>query len=35
MIIGACIDCGVDLLYSEDLPGRTHIESLRIENPFT
>jgi len=34
MIIGACIDCGVERLYSEDLPGRTVEAKLEIVNPF-
>ena len=34
MIIGACCECGVETLYSEDLPGRTDEPRLRIINPF-
>lgn len=34
MIIGACIECGVETLYSEDLPGRTVEATLQIVNPF-
>lgn len=34
MIIGACLDCGVRTLYSEDLPGRAVEPKLRIVNPF-
>jgi len=34
MIIGACIDCGVEMLYSEDLPGRTFAGKLQFVNPF-
>jgi len=34
MIIGACLDSGVSMLYSEDLPGRTIEGKLRIVNPF-
>jgi predicted nucleic acid-binding protein len=34
MIIGACIDCGVQTLYSEDLPGRAVEAKLQIVNPF-
>jgi predicted nucleic acid-binding protein len=30
LIIGACIDCGVQTLYSEDLPGRTVATELQI-----
>jgi predicted nucleic acid-binding protein len=34
MIIGACIESGVQTLYSEDLPGRTLDAKIRIVNPF-
>jgi predicted nucleic acid-binding protein len=34
MIVGACIDCGIETLYSEDLPGRAVDPKLRIVNPF-
>ena len=34
MLVGACIESGVTRLYSEDLPGRSTIESLEIVNPF-
>ena len=34
MIIAACLDCGVQTLYSEDLPGRSFEPLLRIVNPF-
>lgn len=34
MIIAACIDCGVQTFYSEDLPGRAIESGLRIVNPF-
>lgn len=34
MIIAACVDADVRLLYSEDLPGGD-IEGLSIKNPFT
>jgi predicted nucleic acid-binding protein len=34
MIVGACFDCGVETLYSEDLPGRTIAGKLQIVNPF-
>lgn len=33
LIIGACRDCGVTLLYSEDLPG-SDVDGLEIVNPF-
>ena len=32
--VSACIEAGVSLLYSEDLPGRTKVEALEIANPF-
>ena len=34
MIIGACLDCGVKTLYSEDLPGRIIGTELQIVHPF-
>jgi predicted nucleic acid-binding protein len=34
MIIGACIDTGVETLYSEDLPGRIVGPTLKIVNPL-
>jgi len=34
MIVAACLDCGVQTPYSEDLPGRRPPVSLRIINPF-
>jgi predicted nucleic acid-binding protein len=33
-IIGACLDCGVETLYSEDLPGGLPPSRLRIVDPF-
>lgn len=33
MLVAACLDAGVSVLYSEDLPG-TRIEGLTIANPF-
>ena len=33
-LVGACLETGVSRLYSEDLPGRTKIESLEIVSPF-
>ncbi len=33
-LVGACIECGVTRLYSEDLPGRAKIQSLEIVSPF-
>ena len=34
MIIGACLDSGVQILYSEDLPSRVDEVGLQIVNPF-
>lgn len=34
MIVAACLDCGISLLYSEDLPGRAPPGPLEIVNPF-
>ena len=34
MIIGACMDCGAQTLYSEDLPGREVGAGLEIVDPF-
>ena len=34
MLVSACMEGGVTRLYSEDLPGRTKIESLEIVSPF-
>jgi predicted nucleic acid-binding protein len=33
-LVSACIESGVTRLYSEDLPGRTKVESLEIVSPF-
>ena len=33
-LVSACLETGVSRLYSEDLPGRTTIESLEIVSPF-
>ena len=35
MILAACLDCGVEVLYSEDVPGLDAVGSLRVINPFT
>ena len=35
MIIGACLDSGVQKLYSEDLPGGAVEGDLQIVNPFS
>jgi predicted nucleic acid-binding protein len=34
MIIAACLDCGVTLLYSEDFDSYSTIEGLSLINPF-
>jgi predicted nucleic acid-binding protein len=34
LIIGACMDCGADTLYSEDLPGGLAAAQVNIVNPF-
>jgi predicted nucleic acid-binding protein len=34
MLVAACLESGVTRLYSEDLPGKTSIESLEIVSPF-
>ena len=34
MIVGSCLDAGVQILYSEDLPGRAVDPKIRIVNPF-
>ena len=34
MIVAACLECGVQRLYSEDLPGRVVRGPLEIVNPF-
>jgi predicted nucleic acid-binding protein len=34
MIVAACLECGVTILYSEDLPGRAAPPGLQIINPF-
>jgi predicted nucleic acid-binding protein len=34
MIVAACLECGISLLYSEDLPGRAPPGPLEIVNPF-
>jgi len=33
-LVSACMEAGVTRLYSEDLPGRTRIETLEIVSPF-
>ncbi len=34
LIVGACLETGVQRLYSEDLPGRGVPEPLEVVNPF-
>ena len=34
MIAAACLEAGVKLLYTEDLPGRSFPGQLEIVNPF-
>jgi len=34
LILAACVEAGVDVLYSEDVPGLETIETVRVINPF-
>lgn len=34
LILAACLEAGVDILYSEDVPGLSAFETLRVINPF-
>jgi predicted nucleic acid-binding protein len=34
MLVAACMEAGVDTLYTEDMGSPRVIESLRLENPF-
>jgi predicted nucleic acid-binding protein len=34
MILAACIESGIGVLYSEDIPGLDSLGPLRIVNPF-
>jgi predicted nucleic acid-binding protein len=34
LILAACVEAGVDTLYSEDVPGLETFEMLRVINPF-
>ena len=34
LILAACVEAGVDVLYSEDLPGLSAVETVRVINPF-
>jgi predicted nucleic acid-binding protein len=34
LILAACVEAGVETLYSEDLPGFESVDGVRIVNPF-
>ena len=34
LIIAACVEVGVEILYSEDVPGFDNFEGVRVVNPF-
>ncbi|HUE87257.1 MAG TPA: hypothetical protein VMO26_14370 [Vicinamibacterales bacterium] len=34
LILAACVEAGVEILYSEDLPGFDDLDGLRVINPF-
>lgn len=34
LILAACVEAGVDTLYSEDVPGLENFKTLRVINPF-
>jgi predicted nucleic acid-binding protein len=34
MILASCLEVGVEILYSEDVPGLDAVERLRLINPF-
>jgi predicted nucleic acid-binding protein len=34
LILAACLEAGVDVLYSEDVPGLETFETVRVINPF-
>jgi predicted nucleic acid-binding protein len=34
LILAACLDAGVDVLYSEDVPALKNFETVRVINPF-
>lgn len=34
MLLAACVEAGVDRLYSEDLPGRDEVLGVKVVNPF-
>ncbi len=35
LILAACVEAGVEVVYSEDLPGFDDLDGVRIVNPFT
>jgi predicted nucleic acid-binding protein len=35
LIVAACLDCGVQVLISEDIPSASRFASLEIVNPFS
>lgn len=34
LILAACVEAGVEIFYSEDLPGFDDLDDVRIVNPF-
>lgn len=34
LILAACVEGGVEVLYSEDVPGMSELGSVRVANPF-
>ena len=34
LIIAACVEAGVEILYSEDVPGFDNFDGVRVVNPF-
>jgi len=34
LIVAACVEAGVEILYSEDVPGFDNFEGVRVVNPF-
>ncbi len=34
LILAACLEAGVEILYSEDIPGLETLETLRVASPF-
>ena len=34
LILAACVEAGVEILYSEDVPGFDDVEGVRVVNPF-